>query len=155
MVKTGAEPLPVRVRRPRPRPAAVRRRTAPVHLHDLTADAFVALYFTDTRRRPAHPGPGQPGAAALRGVSRWDAPHDSGLRDRALFDPAERVRRRFGVEADTLVLLRPDGHVAAIVPYDPASGEDVAAALYDRITGRTPPRQACEQTQPDRSVEEA
>ncbi|WP_267892068.1 hypothetical protein [Streptomyces sp. DSM 15324] len=40
---------------------------------------------------------------------------------------------------DTLVLLRPDGHVAAIVPYDPA-GEGRAAELYERITGRPVPR---------------
>ena len=57
-------------------------------------------------------------------VSRWDAPHDSGLRDRALFDPGDRVRRRFGVDNDTLVLVRPDGHVAAIVPFDPVAGVD-------------------------------
>ncbi|WP_051752772.1 FAD-dependent monooxygenase [Streptosporangium amethystogenes] len=153
MVKTGSEPLPVRVGDRAP-DLPMYGPDGPVHLHDLTQDAFVALYFTDTRRRPSIPAQDSP---ALRrfAVSRWDAPHDSGLRDRALFDPSERVRLRFGVEADTLVLLRPDAHVAAIVPYDPASGEDVAAALYERITGRTPPRQACEQNQPDRSVEEA
>ena len=109
-----------------------------VHVHDLVADAFVALYFTDTRRRPRIPAQN---SAALRRfiVSRWDAPHDSGLRDRALFDPGERVRNRFGVKENTLVLLRPDAHVAAIVPYDPASTADAAADLYRGITGRSVP----------------
>lgn len=138
MFKTGSTPLPVR--------AGDRAPDLPlfgpegqVYLHDLAADSFVALYFTDTRRRPRVPAQDSP---ALRRfvVSRWDAPHDSGLRDRALFDPADRVRRRFGVDTDTLVLLRPDAHVAAIVPFDPASDEDVAAAFYQRISGRAPIR---------------
>ena len=108
-----------------------------VHVHDLAADAFVALYFTDTRRRPAIPAQE---SRALRhfAVSRWDAPHDSGLRDRALFDPADRVRRRFSAATDTLVLLRPDGHVAAIEPFDPAVDQERAAELYRQITGRSP-----------------
>jgi 3-(3-hydroxy-phenyl)propionate hydroxylase len=110
-----------------------------VYLHDLTADAFVALYFTDTRRRPKIPLQDSP---ALRryAVSRWDAPYDSGLRARALFDPGDRVRQRFGVADDTLVLLRPDAHIAAIVDYDPTSTTDVAAQLYAQITGREPVR---------------
>ncbi|WP_067179482.1 FAD-dependent monooxygenase [Microtetraspora niveoalba] len=137
MVKTGDEPAPVRAGDRAP-DLPLFGADGPVHLHDLTSDAFVALYFTDTRRRPRVPAQDSP---ALRryAVSRWDAPHDSGLRDRALFDPAERVRRRFGVGPDTLVLLRPDAHVAAILPYDPASDEDAAGAVYERITGRRPP----------------
>ncbi|MEW2398258.1 FAD-dependent monooxygenase [Streptomyces sp. NPDC046862] len=138
MVKSGDRPLPVA--------AGDRAPDLPlfgpegrVYLHDLMADSFVALYFTDTRRHPAIPPQNSP---ALRhyAVSRWDAPHDSGLRDRALFDPGERVRRRFGVTDDTLVLLRPDGHVAALVPYDPDGGHNRAAELYERITGRPVPR---------------
>jgi 3-(3-hydroxy-phenyl)propionate hydroxylase len=109
-----------------------------VHLHDLCADRFVALYFTDTRRRPAIPTRRSP-ALAHYAVSRWDAPHDSGLRDHALFDPADRVRRRFGIEDDTLVLLRPDGHIAALERFDPASDRDHATELYTRITGHAPP----------------
>lgn len=133
MVKRGSEPAPVR--------AGDRAPDLPlfgpdglVHLHDLAADAFLALYFTDVRRRPRIP---RDAPAGLRrfAVSRWDAPHDSGLRDAALFDPAERLRRRLGVEGDVLVLVRPDAHVAAIVPFDPQGEEDVARALYERITG--------------------
>jgi quercetin dioxygenase-like cupin family protein len=40
------------------------------------------------------------------------------------------------------VLLRPDGHVAAIEPFDPRSDEDRAAALYAEITGREAPRES-------------
>lgn len=115
-----------------------------VRLHDLAADAFVALYLTDSRRRPRIPG--GPSAALRRFVvSRWDAPLDSGLRDRALFDPAERVTRRFGVPADSVVLVRPDGHIAAIVPFDPSDDtKDPAADAYERITGRAAPTTARE-----------
>ncbi|MGI5490990.1 FAD-dependent monooxygenase [Microtetraspora malaysiensis] len=138
MVKTGSAPLPVRTGDRAP-DLPLFGPDGQVYLHDLAADSFVALYFTDTRRRPRVPTQDSP---ALRrfAVSRWDAPHDSGLRERALFDPADRVRRRFGVDTDTLVLLRPDAHVAAITPFDPASDEDVAAAVYQRISGRAPVR---------------
>ncbi len=137
MVKTGDAPLPVGPGDRAPDLPVFGPDGGRVHLHDLTADAFVALYFTDTRRRPAIPA--QDGPALRRfAVSRWDAPHDSGLRDRALFDPAERVRRRFGVPDDTVVLLRPDGHVAAILPFDPAAQTDAAAEAYARVTGRAP-----------------
>jgi 3-(3-hydroxy-phenyl)propionate hydroxylase len=108
-----------------------------VHLHDLADDRFVALYFTDTRRRPPIPDSG-PGLAHFA-VSRWDAPHDSGLRDRALFDPADRVRRRLGLADDALVLVRPDGHVAALEPFPAAVAGDRATQLYEDITGKAPP----------------
>ncbi|GAA0971734.1 FAD-dependent oxidoreductase [Acrocarpospora macrocephala] len=138
MVKTGSAPSPVRTGDRAP-DLPLFGPEGQVYLHDLAADSFVALYFTDTRRRPRVPA--QEGPALRRfAVSRWDAPHDSGLRDRALFDPAGRVRRRFGVAADTLVLLRPDAHIAAIVPFDPLADEDPAAAIYQRICGRAPAR---------------
>ncbi len=137
MVRTGAEPDAVRPGDRAPDLPLVAE-DGIVHTHDLCADAFVALYFTDTRRRPAVPAQD---SKALRHyiVSRWDAPHDSGLRDRALFDPAERVTRRFGVAPDTMVLLRPDGHVAAIEPWDPQGGGDRAGELYAEITGQAVP----------------
>jgi len=69
-------------------------------------------------------------------VSRWDAPHDSGLRERALFDPGERVRARFGFDLDTIVLLRPDAHVAALLPYEPNAEQDAAVLAYLRLVGR-------------------
>ena len=55
----------------------------PVRLHDLIDDSFVALYFTDVRRRPPIPSD-MPGLKHLI-VSRRDAPLDSGLRGRSLF----------------------------------------------------------------------
>jgi 3-(3-hydroxy-phenyl)propionate hydroxylase len=147
MVRSGSEPDAVRPGDRAPDLPLVGTEGI-VHLHDLCADAFVALYFTDTRRRPAVPAQD---SRALRHfvVSRWDAPHDSGLRDRALFDPAERVTKRFGVAPDTLVLLRPDGHVAAIEAFDPRAGEDRAGALYAAITGRPAPREALEEVDVD------
>lgn len=110
--------------------------TGRVYLHDLVADHFVALYFCDVRRGPRIPAEASPGLRHL-GVSRWDAPFGTKLRERALFDPAERVRRRLGVPDNTLVLARPDGHVAAVRPFDPRSSEPIAETLYAQITGRS------------------
>lgn len=103
-------------------------------LHDLVRDRFVAFYFTDARRRPPIPANGSP-ALAHFAVSRWDAPLDSGLRDRALLDPGDRLFARLGVPADSIVLVRPDEHIAAIVPMAPRAAE----RAYERVTGVTPP----------------
>ena len=46
-----------------------------VHLHDLCDDNFVALYFTDVRRKPALPADDMPGLKSFV-VSCWDAPLD-------------------------------------------------------------------------------
>jgi 3-(3-hydroxy-phenyl)propionate hydroxylase len=86
----------------------------PVRLHDLIDDSFVALYFTDVRRRPVIPAD-KPGLKH-RIVSRRDAPLDSGLRERSLFDVGDRFRQRAGCEPDTVMLVRPDDHIAAIAP---------------------------------------
>lgn len=105
-------------------------------LHELCADSFVALYFTDARRQPPVPvDEPHPGLTHLI-VSRWDAPENTGLRPHALFDPGEFASRGLGVQQDTVVLLRPDGHVAAIEPWDPAdpARRRVAIDAYLRIT---------------------
>lgn len=109
----------------------------PCRAHDLCQDRFVALYFSDARRRPALPPTDSP-ALVHRVVSRWDAPHDSGLRGRAVLDPGDAFMARLGVPPNTLVLVRPDEHVAAIVPMEGAD----AVALYADITGRQPPEAA-------------
>lgn len=107
----------------------------PLRAHDLCQDRFVALYFTDARRHPALPRTDSP-ALVHRLVSRWDAPHDSGLRNRAVLDPGDAFMKRLGVAPNTLVLVRPDEHIAAIVPM---AGAD-AVQLYTAITGRQPPK---------------
>jgi 3-(3-hydroxy-phenyl)propionate hydroxylase len=115
----------------------------PHRLHDLIDDNFLALYFTDARRRPAIPGNDFMGLTHYV-VSRWDTPLDSGLRDRALLDVGDRLLKRMGCPPDSLVLVRPDDHVAAIAPLREAlaSGqafprEGLACTLYRGITGGT------------------
>ncbi|MFF3439775.1 FAD-dependent monooxygenase [Streptosporangium sp. NPDC002721] len=137
MVRTGDTPAPVRAGDRVP-DLPLFGPAGEVHPHDLCADSFVALYFTDARRAPLAPPPDSP---ALRQyvVSRWDVPPGSELRDRLLLDPGERVRLRFGVPGDTLVLLRPDGHVVAIRPFAPRGGEGLAEDLYTAVTDRPPP----------------
>ena len=66
----------------------------PVRLHDLVDDSFVALYFTDVRRRPHIPADA-PGLKH-RIVSHRDAPLDGGLRERSLFDVGDRFRELMG-----------------------------------------------------------
>lgn len=102
-----------------------------VHTHDLNDDSFVALHFTDARRRPRLPEDDLPGLKSYI-VSRWDAPLDSGLRERALLDVGGRVQERFGCGEDTVVLVRPDDHIAAILPMAGARIDD----LYRRILGK-------------------
>lgn len=103
----------------------------PVRLHRLTDDTFLALYFTDPRRRPALPED-RPGLKRLI-VSRRDAPLDSGVRDRSLFDVGDRLRLRIGCEHDTVILVRPDDHVAAMVPMK----DNLIGQIYDRIVAPT------------------
>jgi 3-(3-hydroxy-phenyl)propionate hydroxylase len=110
----------------------------PVRLHDLTDDSFVALYFTDARRRPVLP-PDRPGLKHLV-VSRRDAPIDSGLRERSLFDVGDAFRQRAGCETDTVMLVRPDDHIAAIVPIR----DGLVDGLYDRIVRPAPAQQKAE-----------
>jgi 3-(3-hydroxy-phenyl)propionate hydroxylase len=100
----------------------------PVRVHDLTDDSFLALYFTDVRRRPNLPAD-RPGLKH-RIVTRRDAPLDSGLRDRSLFDVGGKFQERAGCEPDAVMLVRPDDHIAAILPMRDGIVEDI----YNRIT---------------------
>jgi len=102
-----------------------------VRLHDLVTDRFLALYFTDVRRRPAIPA-ATSRALAHFAVSRWDAPLDGGIRDRALLDVGDRLKRRLGVADHTLVLVRPDEHIAAIMPMSGARADDLYRAIVSR-----------------------
>lgn len=129
MIKTGHEPI-----RPGDRmPDAVLQDAGgrPVRLHDLADDHVVALTFTDVRRRPAIAHAPRPGLIHYA-VSRWDAPLDSGLRDRCLFDPGDRLRAKLQIETGTTVIVRPDDHIAAILPFE----EGAAERFYDRLMGR-------------------
>jgi 3-(3-hydroxy-phenyl)propionate hydroxylase len=102
----------------------------PIRVHELTDDSFVAFYFTDVRRRPSLPPDGE--GLKHRVVSRRDAPLDSGVRERSLFDIGDRFRQRVGVATDTIVLVRPDDHIAAMV----AQREGAAAELYRKAVGK-------------------
>lgn len=134
MNKHGAEPTPVAPGDRMP-DLPLYGQEGEVHLHDLCRDSFVALWFGDTRRRPNGVMRTAPGLESYL-VSRWDAPTELDLRRRLLLDPGERVRRRLGVADDTLVLLRPDDHIAEIVPFDPAGDGSDALRAYERITKR-------------------
>jgi 3-(3-hydroxy-phenyl)propionate hydroxylase len=134
MVRPEKEPQPLRVGERIPDFPLHGPAGRPLRVHDLNDGCFVALYFTDVRRRPAIPLNVSP---ALRHyvVSRWDAPLDSGLRDRALLDVANGLRTRLGMGEDCVVLVRPDDHIAAIVPLASAD----SSALYKAHVGRVPP----------------
>src|SRR5262249_40946637 len=129
MVKTKREPLRVGDRIPDVELHGPDGR--PVRLHDLIDDSFVALCFTDVRRRPHLPAQDPPGLKHLL-ASRRDAPLDSGLRARSLFDVGDRFRQTAGFATDTMVLVRPDDHIAAIAPLQNGIGE----ALYRKIVRR-------------------
>lgn len=131
MNKHGAEPTPV-APGDRVPDMPLHGQDGEVHLHDLCRDAFVALWFGDTRQRPNGVTETAPGLESFL-VSRWDAPMELDLRQRLLLDPDERVRRRLGVEDDTLVLLRPDDHIAEILPFDPKGDGGDAIRAYERI----------------------
>jgi len=105
-------------------------------LFDVCAGKFTALYFTDARRKaniPLNPSP----ALQHFQVSRFDAPHDSGLREHSLLDPGNALMLRLKVPANTLILVRPDEHIATIVPMNGEANQ--AAKLYEQITGCAAP----------------
>jgi 3-(3-hydroxy-phenyl)propionate hydroxylase len=101
----------------------------PLRLHDLVDDSFVALYFTDVRRRPDIPLD-LPGLKHFV-VSHRDAPLDGGLRQRSLFDVGGRFHQLLGCPGDTLVLVRPDDHIAAMTPMRGGCAEE----LYRKVVG--------------------
>jgi 3-(3-hydroxy-phenyl)propionate hydroxylase len=115
MVKPFAEPPPVVVGDRAPDGVVHDSAGHEIRLHDLFGSSFVALYFTDVRRRPDIPAKDLPWLRHYA-ISRWDAPRDSAIRSRALLDSGNRVTQRYGCEPETMVLVRPDDHVAAIAP---------------------------------------
>ena len=115
MVKPFAEPPPVVVGDRAPDGVVHDSAGHEIRLHDLFGSSFVALYFTDVRRRPDIPAKDLPWLRHYA-VSRWDAPRNSAIRSRALLDSGSRVAQRYGCEPETMVLVRPDDHVAAIAP---------------------------------------
>lgn len=103
-------------------------------VHQLADDTFVAMHFCDARRKPQLPAD----APGLRNVvvSRWDAPLDSGIRERSVLDVGDLLRDRLGVGPDTIVLVRPDDHVVAIVPMGPNASNDAYQAVVSGAAGR-------------------
>ena len=106
-----------------------------MRIHDICQGSFTALYFEDVRRRPNIP---LNKTLALKHfiISRFDAPLDGGLRDRSLLDPGNAMFERLGIDLGTLVLVRPDEYVAAIVPISKDLNQ--AENLYQQITNRFP-----------------
>jgi len=127
MVKSFAEPPPVEVGDRAPDGLLHDGQGREVRLHDLFGRSFVALYFTDARRRPDIPVNDTPWLRHYA-VSRWDAPVDSGIRDRALLDSGSRLTERYGCAPNTMVLVRPDDHIAAIEPMAPGRAQSAYAA---------------------------
>ena len=128
MVKPFAEPPPVVVGDRAPDGVVHDSAGHETRLHDLFGQSFVALYFTDVRRRPDIPARDLPWLRHYA-VSRWDAPRDSAIRNRALLDSGDRVTQRYGCKPDTMVLVRPDDHIAAIEPMTSSSSRN---GLSDR-----------------------
>jgi 3-(3-hydroxy-phenyl)propionate hydroxylase len=107
-------------------------------LHELVSVAFVAFTFDDVRNRP-RVTPSEEQSPLLRHyiISPFDAPHDTGLRDRTFWDIGSTITRRFDAEPGTTFLVRPDGHVAAVEP----PGGRSARSLYEEYVGRSRSRE--------------
>ena len=107
-------------------------------VHDICDDSFVALHFTDARRKPDLPDD-LPGLKSFI-VSNWDAPLDSGKRGRALLDVGNALFKSVGCHEDTVVLVRPDDHVAAIFPMKPGAVHAAyQAVLAGGVAGKPEP----------------
>jgi 3-(3-hydroxy-phenyl)propionate hydroxylase len=103
-------------------------------LHELVGVSFVAFTFDDARNQPdIMPLNQQPPFFRHYLISWFDAPHDTGLRDRAFYDVGGTVTQRFRAAPGTTYLVRPDGHVAGIEP----SGGRPVEQLYKDYVGRS------------------
>ena len=103
-------------------------------VHQFADDTFVAFHFCDARRKPKITED-LPGLRNIV-VSRWDAPLDSGIRERTVLDVGDVFRDRLGVGADTVVLMRPDDHVAAILPMGPNAVQEAYQAVTSGVGRR-------------------
>jgi 3-(3-hydroxy-phenyl)propionate hydroxylase len=133
MAKPFASPPPAEVGDRAPDGVVYDSNGRQMRLHDLFGRTFTALHFTDARRQPLVPQSTDPWLRHFV-VSRWDAPRNSPIRDRALLDPGDHMLARYGCAPETLVLVRPDDHIAAIVP----SIAGAAERAYRAATNFTP-----------------
>lgn len=103
-------------------------------LHEMLGVSFAAFTFDDVRNGPRITSQEEQ-SASLRHylISPFDAPHDTGLRDRTFWDVGGALAKRYGAEPGTTVLIRPDGHVAAVEP----PGGRPAVRLYEDYVGRS------------------
>ena len=131
MVKTGETPDALTPGDRLPDYSVAGPTGSPMRLHDVIDGKFTALYLTDSRRKPNIPANDKESLQHII-VSRYDAPLDSGLREQSLLDVGDAFLNRAGCELGTLILVRPDEHIAAIVPFDENTSAEV---LYKKITG--------------------
>ncbi len=138
MVKPFAGPPPATVGDRAPDGVVHTSEGREVRLHDLFGRSFVALYFTDARRKPNIPREDSPWLRHYV-ISRWDAPLNSGLRGRALLDSGNCLALRYGCSSDSVVLVRPDDHIAAITPIHADAAERAyRTALQAPLTQAVP-----------------
>lgn len=106
-------------------------------LHELVGVSFAAFTFDDARNKPGLPPLSQQ-PLFLRHylISPFDAPHDTGLRDRTFWDVGGKLAQRFHAKPGTTFLIRPDGHIAAIEP----SGGRSVQRLYEDYVGKPHPQ---------------
>lgn len=99
-------------------------------LHDLLQSGFVALVLADPRSRPVLDS--DPEGLHTYILHRFDAPMETGLRQRTLLDQGGLLSKKLGVPSGHFVLLRPDGHVATLAPFTASSA---VVRAYTRYAG--------------------